>query len=159
MQALATYNSLMAANPNLQANYSAAEQAAVAALRGINAQSIRENVEFAGMICGNSDGTFFATGPNRGTADSSSAGRCSSGTTPAGDYHTHAAWAQSLLNPETGYDGNVEFSGADMDGNDAGGYPGWLATPFRALRRYDPVPGSPRGGTVTDLMDIYGWTP
>jgi RHS repeat-associated protein len=132
-------SSLQAGVRRARPTFRSAAAAAIAALRAINRRSRSENREYAGMICETSNRTFIYTRPIRGTSNSSNTGLCLHGTTDAGDYHTHSAFDPSLV--VGGVDYNERFSPGDMASNDAAGYPGWLATPSRAIRRYDPGTG------------------
>ena len=126
----------------------------------INAKSIKEHAEYAGRICKNGSGRYVYTQPlshpsnNRNFPDprsSSSIGKCPSGYTNAGDYHTHGAWDQgSVIN---GVDWNERFSPGDITGINAEGQSGWLATPTGRIYRYDPATGR-----TSDLSQSYGRT-
>src|SRR5262249_10209764 len=101
--------------------YSSRDAAGTDAIRDINPQSIAQDVEYAGRIYRNSDGTYSYTSPNKGTKDTSYSGSCPAGTSNAGDYHTHGA-------NDPGYD-NEHFSPQDKRVNNAEGVPGYLGTP------------------------------
>ncbi|HEU4595562.1 MAG TPA: DUF4329 domain-containing protein [Pyrinomonadaceae bacterium] len=124
--------------------------AAIAALRRFNSQSITDNREYAGSICESADGSLTYTIPNAadgsiGTNASSVPSSCGAGTTRVGTYHTHAAF-------DPLYD-NENFSPADrINANNrsiASGHvvPSFLATPSGRIRRFDPavIAGSQRG--------------
>jgi hypothetical protein len=143
-----------------------AQQAAVAALRAINRRSRRENAEYSGAVCQDSNGRIRYTRPRRfrqndpvnnpnnfDPRNSSPLPVCPSGTL-IGWYHTHAAWDQGIYQGP-GLDGNEVFSQADLDISNNNGIPGWVATPTRRIYRY--TPGQSYG--VVDISRIYGRTP
>jgi len=138
--------------------YATADDAARAALDEANPQSIRDNLEYGGVIYQGADGQYYYSGPARGTDqgfDPASA-PAPAGTTVVGDYHTHGDY--SVADPATGAairtsdptrdDFNSDnFSGADRrgiaaDGAGTPGYAGYLGTPSGTYRRYDPATGA-----------------
>jgi RHS repeat-associated protein len=57
-------------------SYSNLTDAGIQAIMDINARSIHEGVEYAGMLYENSDGSISYTKPIKGTEDSSTTGKC-----------------------------------------------------------------------------------
>lgn len=113
--------------------YLSPDLAAIAALNDINPTSIRENIEYGGLIL------KILEGPNKGKYTYSKPRtdyqrdwvriptRCP--TTDAGAYHTHSGPA----------DGSEEsFSELDMDHADGFGTPLYLATPQGRFGKYTP---------------------
>lgn len=135
--------------------FATADQAARAALNIANPMSVRDNLEYGGMIYRDTHGNYWFTGPGVGTDTgfSPSSTPIPPGTTPAGDYHCHADY--SVRDPATGRairtsdptrdDYNSDnFSADDRRGiaNDAAGHPGYrgyLGTPSGTFRSYDPA--------------------
>jgi RHS repeat-associated protein len=111
--------------------YRTLDEAAIAALRAINPRSKRQNVEYAGQICHNSQGYFY-TAPAKGTIDSSdpSESPCPKGSSTVAEYHTHGAYLPK-------YD-NEMFSLEDVEGVHV---PQYVATPTGRIRVYDPAVG------------------
>jgi len=143
--------------PSPKPTFATPEEAAKAALRAANPASIRDNLEYGGIIYKDANGRYSYTGPARGTDqgfDPSSA-PAPPGTTAVGDYHTHGDY--STMDPATGKavrtgdpardDFNSDdFSQTDRDGiaNDAAGkpgYKGYLGTPSGKFKQYDPSTG------------------
>jgi RHS repeat-associated protein len=150
--------------------YRTAQAAAIAVLMLINRRSRRENAEYSGAICLSINGRYSytlparfpplsqQTGPNTNDPrNSSPAPSCPTGTSMVADYHTHAAYDRSIDTSGTpgGDNGNELFSPGDIQGNEGQNtagvpMPGYLATPNRRIRRYNPVGlGGPLGGTTT----------
>ncbi len=134
--------------------YATPEEAAKAALAQANPDSIMENLEYGGMIYKAPNGKYGFSGPAKGTdaGFNPSDAPVPAGTTPAGDYHTHADY--SVKDPATGkavrtsdparddYNSD-QFSRTDRRGiaNDAAGnpgYKGYLGTPSGKFYQYDP---------------------
>jgi len=116
--------------------------AAIAAMRRFNIESIRRNREYAGSICEHPDGRLIYTIPNEadgsiGDNDSSTPCPCPTGTTRVGTYHTHAAY-------DPRYDSEI-FSRADrINANNrslatGNSVPSFVATPTGRIRRFDPA--------------------
>jgi hypothetical protein len=144
--------------PNQNGPFDTRDEAARAALNAANPSSIRDNLEYGGLIYQGTDGKYYYTGPGRGT-DQGFDLRTTPippGTTLMGDYHTHADY--SLADPSTGAairtsdpardDFNSDnFSSTDLTGIAADGrgnpdYRGYLGTPSGTFRVYDPATGS-----------------
>jgi hypothetical protein len=72
-----------------------ADQAAIAALDHINRHSIRDNVEYAGLIYRRGPNDFDFTGPHRGTAGKSDpyTTAAPAATATVGTYHTHGDYS------------------------------------------------------------------
>ncbi len=119
--------------------YATVAEAGANAVNDINYKSIKDNVEYAGRIYSNPNGTYSYTAPNRGSVGASNAGPMQSNT--IGDYHTHGG-------KDPTYDSEV-FSylpGEDLDAirQDAIGRPGYigvLGTPSGVIKAFDPATG------------------
>lgn len=145
--------------PGANGPFATADDAARAALRAANPQSISDNLEYSGLIYQGSDGQFYYTGPARGTDTGANPYRdapAPPGSTVLGDYHTHGDY--STADPTTGaavrtsdpsrddFDSD-NFSTSDLtgiarDGAGVPGYTGYLGTPSGTFRRYDPATGN-----------------
>lgn len=112
--------------------FATAEDAAVDAMKSVNAQSVKEGREYGGWVYKNPDGTYSYDPPVKGDKDGLT-NMPSKGPDDVAWYHTHGA-------NDPGYD-NENFSGATGDkgyskANNADGY---LATPTGAIKKYDPA--------------------
>jgi hypothetical protein len=134
------------------------DDAARAALRAANPQSIRDNREYAGLIYRGTDGKYYFTGPVQGTDQGANPKNAPAppGTQVVGDYHTHGPYATQ--DPVTGAaiptnDPSKDAFNADnfsttdkrgiaSDGAGIPGYAGYLGTPSGTFRKYDPATGS-----------------
>jgi len=134
------------------------DDAARVALRSANPRSIKANKEYAGLIYRGKDGKYYYTGPVRGSDQGANphSAPAPAGTTVVGDYHTHGDYSRA--DPATGAavrtgkptqdDFNSDnFSTTDKtgianDGASTPGYAGYLGTPSRTFRKYDPATGS-----------------
>ncbi|TRW17642.1 DUF4329 domain-containing protein [Glacieibacterium frigidum] len=130
------------------------DAAARAALTEANPQSIRENLEFGGLVYKSPDGTYGYTAPARGTStgfDPTSV-TIPSGTTLVGDFHTHADYSivdasgnvVRTSDPARDDFNSDQFSTTDLRGiaADAAGKPeyrGYLGTPSGNFRVFDPA--------------------
>ena len=106
-----------------QLRFSTQHDAARNVLNGINPTSVTENLEYGGWVYRNSDSTFSATEPVKGTVDKVSIGPPSSvgaGTATA-TYHTHGA-------TDPRFD-SENFSFLDISLNNNWGVDGYLGTP------------------------------
>ena len=106
-----------------QLRFSTQHEAARNVLNGINPTSVAENLEYGGWVYRNSDNTFSATEPIKGTVDRVSIGPPSSvgaGTATA-TYHTHGA-------TDPRFD-SENFSFLDISLNNNWGVDGYLGTP------------------------------
>jgi hypothetical protein len=140
--------------PGSNGPFSTADDAARAALNAANPQSIKDNLEYSGLIYKDSKGQYYFTGPAKGTdqgADPLRQAPAPAGTQIAGDYHTHADY--STKDPKTGAavrttDASKDafnsdnFSTQDKADSTKQGYPGYLGTPSGTFRKYDPATGS-----------------
>jgi hypothetical protein len=133
--------------------YATVDDAARAALKAANPQSIKDNLEYSGVIYEGSDGKCYYTGPAKGTDQGANPWRdapAPAGTKLVGFYHTHGDY--STQDPKTGAavrtsdpkkdDFNSDnFSSQDKKVAVAKGYPGYLGTPSGTQRKYDPATG------------------
>jgi RHS repeat-associated protein len=139
--------------PTGNTSHATAEAAGVAAIITYNPTSIQQNLEYAGEVCQQQNGTFiFTLGPaNARTANSSDSGVCPPGTTEAADWHTHAAHDPTLVSG--GFFGigrkdyNEKFSPGDKRDNNIKGVPGYLGTPQGKIKVF--IPGTPGRSTTT----------
>jgi hypothetical protein len=134
--------------------FASADEAARAALRSANPQSIRDNCEYSGLIYKGADGKYYFSGPVKGTDQGANPLRdapAPAGTTVVGDYHTHGDY--STQDPATGAAvrtsdpskdqfNSDNFSTDDKADNRRRGYPGYLGTPSGTFRKYDPATGN-----------------
>jgi Domain of unknown function (DUF4329) len=133
--------------------FATADEAAIAALKNANPKSIKDNLEYSGLVYKDKDGKYYYTGPAKGTdqgADPFRDAPAPPGSVVAGDYHTHGDY--STADPNTGaairtsdpakddFDSD-NFSTQDKRGIAAGGSPGYLGTPSGTFRKYDPATG------------------
>lgn len=134
------------------------DEAARAALRASNPQSIRDNREYAGLIYRGADGQYYFTGPVRGTDQGANPRNAPApaGSQVVGDYHTHGDYstqdprtraAVRTSDPARDDFNSDNFSGPDRrgiarDGAGIPGYAGYLGTPSGTFRRYDPATGN-----------------
>lgn len=126
-----------------QLRFSTQHDAARNVLNGINPTSVAENLEYGGWVYRNSDNTFSATEPVKGTVDSVSIGSPSSvgaGTATA-TYHTHAGF-------DPRFD-SENFSFADISLNNNWGVDGYLGTPGGLFKFHHFLTG-----TITTLGTI-----
>jgi hypothetical protein len=144
------------------ATYGTQEEAARAALDEANPSSIRENVEYGGLVYRDDHtGRYGYTTPSRGsgTGFDPSSVSAPDETSVVGDYHTHGDYstADGEGNPVRTSDparddfNSDQFSRSDLRGirSDGAGNPdyrGYLGTPGGTYRQYDPSTG-----TVSDL--------
>ncbi len=110
--------------------YRTGSDAGYQAVKDINATSIKENLEYAGKIYINSNGTYSYTVPVRGEEHRSKPGPIPEGTKLAGRYHTHGA-------DNDGYD-DQNFSDADKDNSIRHKVPSFLGTPNGEVKKFDP---------------------
>lgn len=104
--------------------YTSADDAAIAALDEANPISIRQNLEYGGLIYRLRDGRYGYTRPQRGTIHgfSLSTVHLPTGTTEVGNYHTHGDYSQPNLTrpgyhrvrPHQDTTGSLYFSGDDV---------------------------------------------
>ena len=126
-----------------QLRFSTQHSAARNVLNGINPTSVAENLEYGGWVYRNSDNTFSATEPVKGTVDSVSIGSPSSvgaGTATA-TYHTHGGF-------DPRFD-SENFSFADISLNNNWGVDGYLGTPGGLFKFHHFLTG-----TITTLGTI-----
>jgi RHS repeat-associated protein len=123
------------------------DAAALDAIRYINQQSIDENREFGGWIYRLWNGRYSYDEPTRGLEKELRMPRRPFFNKVVADYHTHGRG-------RPGYAGYEEFSDTDREGNDKMGILGYLGTPGRQIKRYEPRPGAPLRGIEQNLT--YG---
>jgi len=104
----------------------------------INPTSISENLEYAGSIYQNDDGTFSYTNPEPGI-DSESSNPMKSlppdGRRATAWYHTHAGYDEAMGA------GNFRFSPNDRAFSNATKKPNYMADPYNNAHRYAPPMG------------------
>jgi hypothetical protein len=131
-----------------------ADHAAIAALDHINPYSIRDNVEYAGLIYQRGPNDFDFTGPHRGTAGESDPYTTlpPPGTVTAGAYHTHGDY--TIL----GRDKNNQktYTRTDDPKNDTGGGDRFAERDYESHRkmggtdqRYTSYLGTPSGAYLS----------
>ena len=135
------FNDPLGLEPNIP--YPNVNTAGEQAIRDINSTSIRQGVEYAGRICGNTDGSCFYTQPNKGGKAWSYGGICPKDTSQKGHYHTHG-------NYDKRYD-NENFSELDKVNIDKTNQIGFLGTPKGRIKTYTPVQDSPLSGNIETI--------
>jgi Domain of unknown function (DUF4329) len=137
-------------------------QAAIAALDHINPFSVRDNVEYAGLIYQRGPNDFDFTGPVRGTAGDSNPydAPAPPGTRVVGTYHTHGDY--TIMGPDRTFTrtsdpaedtgGGDRFSEGDYRSHrEMGGtnqrYTSYLGTPSGAYLSWNPF-SDPQTGTI-----------
>ena len=138
---------------NSAQSFATQEEAAMAALRDANPQSIRDNLEYGGLIYRDAAGQYHYTTPLAGTAAGFNPGAVTTppGTTVVGDYHTHGDYSSQdssdnavrTSDPATDVYNSDNFSSTDRTGiaSDASGNPdyrGYVGTPSGTFREYNP---------------------
>lgn len=137
--------------PPTNGPFATADAAAKAALKKANPKSIKDNLEYSGLIY-KKDGKYYYTGPAKGTdqgADPLGDAPAPAGTKVVGDYHTHGDYSTAdakgnavrTKDPKKDQFNSDNFSGADKLDNTKQGYPGYLGTPSGTFRKYDPATG------------------
>ena len=132
--------------------FATSDDAARAALKAANPQSIKDNREYAGLIYRGTDGKYYFTGPVQGTDQGANPKKAPapSGTQVVGDYHTHGPYATQdpvtgaavpTNDPSKDVFNADNFSTQDKVDNKKQGYPGYLGTPSGTFRKYDPATG------------------
>ena len=140
--------------------YKNSDQAAKAALNYSNPLSIRDNLEYGGLIYKDKDGGYYYSGPVIGDED---------GVNPfdaeipkdaelVGDYHTHADYSvfdakenkpvRTSDPARDDYDSDnfstTDYSGIKTDAEGRSEYKGYLGTPSGTFKYYDPDSGTER---------------
>lgn len=113
--------------------YRTIDAAGIAAVSDVLSASITQNIEYAGVVYRNWNGSYSYTAGNPGTENTSYAGDPPWFHTEVADYHTHSADDENGL--------AEIFSPADMQGNDEQHIFGYLGTPRLAIKKYDPCSG------------------
>lgn len=119
-----------------QIRFSTQHDAARNVLNAINPTSVAENREYGGWVYRNSDQTYSATEPNKGTSDSVILGSplaVPDGSVTTASYHTHAAF-------DTAYD-NENFSLTDLALDVAWEFDGYLGTPAGYFKYHNYLTG------------------
>jgi hypothetical protein len=138
------------------AGFETQDVAALAALRQANPDSIRDNLEYGGLIYrDNATGKYGYTGPLKGTDQGANpwAAPNPPNTTAVGDYHTHGDYSTS--DPTTGRairtsdplqdDFNSDnfsrqdYQGIASDASTRPNYKGYLGTPSGTFKVFDPA--------------------
>ena len=132
--------------------FATADAAARAALTEANPKSIRDNLEYGGLIYEDAKGDYYYSGPVMGSEQGVDPANAAApaGATIVADYHTHADY--SLADPNTGAairtsdpardDFNSDnFSTQDKRSAKALGYDAYLGTPSGTFRRFDHAYG------------------
>jgi uncharacterized protein RhaS with RHS repeats len=135
--------------------FATADGAAKAALVNANPKSIRDNLEYGGLIYKTPNGRYDFTKPTRGTDQGvnpwSAQGAVPKCAQVVGDYHTHGDYSLAgqggkairTSNPKQDSFNSDNFSGGDYTGisSDARGkpeYKGYLGTPSGVFKVFDP---------------------
>lgn len=145
--------------------FSSADKAALDVLKTTNPKSIKDNREYAGMICQKDEASkkcesksltcnktvFFATKPKKGSLAGANPGDspCPPGSTPAGDYHTHGDYSLTdgtRATAATDEYKSLKFSDTDISGITKDGigkpnYTGYLGSPNGVIQKYTPASG------------------
>lgn len=87
----------------------------------LNPRSIAENVEYCGYVGFDADGSLIASEPTRGDEGSCMSDDPADIEVITASYHTHGAYSPDYYNELP--------SGDDMEGDEAEGIDGWVATP------------------------------
>ncbi len=112
--------------------YGTPAAAGAQAIKDINGLSVQNNIEYAGWVYQNTNGTYSYTAPLAGGASTSNPGAAPIGAASIGIYHTHSSYDSEL-----GIGNNI-FSEADLNVLKAGGFRGYLGTPLNSVLEYDP---------------------
>ena len=134
---------------------SAQDQKTLEALTVANPKSIKDNLEYGGLVYQNPDGSYDYTAPLPGTADgfdpALAAPFVPKGDVVVGDYHTHGDYSfrdttgvitRTTASKDTFNSDNFSPSDSKWIKHDAGGnsaYRGYLGTPSGVFKVYDPV--------------------
>lgn len=135
------------------------DEAARAALTRVNPQSIKDNLEYSGLIYRGADGKYYYSGPAKGTDQGAQPWKDApipSGTTEVAYYHTHADY--STVDPTTGAAVRTsdpkkdDFNSDNFSATDKRvarqkaitfpSYNGYLGTPSGKFRKYEPATGN-----------------
>jgi hypothetical protein len=142
-----------ASHSNNETGYKTADAAARAALNAINATSIKENLEYAGLIYRDiNTGLYHYSTAVQGTKQYSWPynSPVPKGTVVVGDYHTHGDYSikkngkiTRTSDPKRDNLNSDHFSRRDKrltegDARDYPGYKSYLGTPSGVFRGYDP---------------------
>ncbi|MCV2884641.1 DUF4329 domain-containing protein [Aestuariibacter sp. AA17] len=133
------------------------DQAAVNALTKANELSVKENLEYGGLIYRKKDGTYGYTEPMKGTDQGFSPSKARKlvpkGAKVLGDYHTHGDYSTYDWDTKrairTGdpkrddfrsdYFSENDYKGIRHDSKGGPRYRGYLGTPSGTFRAYDPT--------------------
>ena len=115
-------------------------------MNDINPTSVSENIEYGSWIYRNTDATFSALSPVRGTVNSVNIGspnQVPSGTVATASYHTHGG-DDALYDSEN-------FSPTDLITDNLWKVDGYLGTPLGAFKFHNHITGGvSRLGTVAN---------
>lgn len=118
--------------PNVILAQSVDEEALMrATFADLNPLSIQENVEYCGYLGFTGDGELAVSAPTRGDTSSCLADEPMNLELIVASYHTHAGFSPD-------YSSELP-SGTDMEGDEAEGIDGWVATPGGRLWYIDSV--------------------
>jgi len=153
-----------------------ADDVAIEALDGINPFSVRDNVEYAGLIYQRGPNDFDFSGPHRGTAGESDpyTTLAPPGTVTVGAYHTHGDYTiigkdqnnkntyTTTNNPKSDTGGGDRFATKDYESHrNMGGanprYTSYLGTPSGAYLSWNPFIPRPRP-LPPDLDHACNWS-
>jgi len=134
------------ADTDAVSRWSGQQDAAWNALNDINPTSVSENIEYGSWIYRNTDATFSALSPVRGTVNSVNIGspnQVPSGAVATASYHTHGG-DDALYDSEN-------FSPTDLITDNLWKVDGYLGTPLGAFKFHNYITGGvSRLGTVAN---------
>jgi hypothetical protein len=134
------------ADTDAVSRWSGQQDAAWNALNDINPTSVSENIEYGSWIYRNTDATFSALNPVRGTVNSVNIGspnQVPSGAVATASYHTHGG-DDALYDSEN-------FSPTDLITDNLWKVDGYLGTPLGAFKFHNYITGGvSRLGTVAN---------
>jgi RHS repeat-associated protein len=129
--------------------FNTAADAAIDAIRYINARSIKENKEYRGLIRQNTEGKFYATTPKSGQRGQV---RVDIVKGAKGDYHTHGDYSRLVQGTLVRTDKQGDTQSSDQFSQDDKAlsrrartateyepYKSYLGTPSGQIRQYDPA--------------------
>lgn len=117
-------------------SYSTMDQAGIAAIQDVLVISILQNIEYAGVVYRNWDGTYSYTQAHGWYETSSLPGNAPWLHDEVAIYHTHGQWGPNKDTENFSYP-NPNGMG-DIGLSDQLGEPNYLGTPRFAIKKYDP---------------------